>query len=366
MSQIQRVFLSLVVCLALGVTAEAACVSQPLPIPSTVTDEVTLGSCISISDYYNKYELTNLTKGRRLRFTVTKVTLPQILIRLERAGSHVLQSSDYSKSTVTMDVEIPANATYTLIVRAITAGSLGRYTLSVADLDDPYATAQIVPIAGRVVGSGGAAFRSDLKLHNTSAATITGNIVVTPRNQSASATDVQVPFSVPAGGVLFYEDVYGTLMNANGAARLTVVPANAATGLIVDTSTYTALPDGGELGQSPTVFRANDFVRGPANLISVTGKASERSNLFIMTGNVATTIIWYLSDSNGVQIRAATATYPANATIQTSVADVMGVPTPANGVLRAEVLTGGEVRLAMNLVHNVSNQGRWLDFKPKP
>lgn len=367
MSRIQRVLLAFVVWLAAGAAARAACVNQPLAIPSTINDEVTLSSCISISDYYNKYELANLTKGRRLRISVTKITLPQILIRLERAGSLVLQSSDYSKSTLTMDVEIPADATYTLIVKAITAGSIGKYTLSISDLNDPYATAQIVPIAGRVVGLGGAAFRSDLKLHNTSAARIDGTIVITPRNQSAGTTDAQVPFSVPAGGVLFYEDVYGTLMNnANGAARLAVVPANGATGLIVDTSTYTALPDGGELGQSPTVFRASEFVKGPATMVSITGKASERSNLFIMTGNAETTIRWTLTDANGVQVRTATATYAPNATFQTSVADVMGVPTPPNGVLRAEVFLGGEVRLAMNPVHNVSNQGRWLDFKAMP
>src|ERR1051325_3486303 len=362
----ERALVSFVVCLALGVTAEAACVNQPLSIPSTVNDEVTLSSCISSSDYYNKYELTNLEKARRLRFTVTKITLPQILIRLERAGSLVLQSSDYSKSTLTMDVEIPANATYTLVVKAITAGSIGKYTLSVSDLNDPYAAAQIVPIVGRLVGLGGAVFRSDLKLHNTSTAKIDGTIIITPRNQSAGTTDAQVPFSVPAGGVVFYEDVYGTLMNANGAARLAIVPANGASGLIVDTSTYTALADGGELGQSPTVFRADEFVKGPATMVSVTGKASERSNLFIMTGNTETTILWTLSDANGVQIRTATAKYAPNATFQTSVADVTGVPVPPNSVLRAEISLGGEARLAMNPVHNVSNQGRWLDFKALP
>ena len=131
-----------------------------------------------------------------------------------------------------------------------------------------------------------------------------------------------MPFSVPAGAVLFYEDVYGMLMNGNGAARLAIVPANGATGLIVDTSTYTALPDGGELGQSPTVFRANEFVKGPAKMVSVTGKASERSNLFIMTGNAETTILWTLSDANGVQVRTATASRQAFANAATA----MNVP----------------------------------------
>jgi hypothetical protein len=370
MPTIHRLSALLLLCLAFAASSAQAqgsqCVQRPLTIPSTVNGEITISSCINISDYYDTYQLTGLQKGRKLRFTMTKGTLLNMLVRLERSGSTVIQASDYSKSTITMDVEIPASQTYNLIVKTITAGGLGRYTIAVADLDDPNATAQIVPIVGHVTGSGGSAFRSDLKLYNTAATPITGRLVLTPRNQSVGAGDLEMPFNVPAGGVLFYEDVYAVAApGVNGAARLAVVPDNAATGLVVDTSTYTAQSDGGELGQSPTVFRASDFTAAPATLVSVTGKATERSNLFIMTGAAETTIIWTLRDANGVQLATVTRTYAPNATFQTSVSDVTGKATPPNGVLRAQI-NSGQARIAMNPVNNVSNQGRWLDFKPAP
>ena len=42
-----------------------------------------------------------------------------------------------------------------------------------------------------------------------------------------------------------------------------------------------------------------------------------------------------------------------------------GKASPPNGVLLARI-NSGQARIAMNPVNNVSNQGRWLDFKPAP
>lgn len=249
----------------------------------------------------------------------------------------------------------------------------GPYTLTVTvnggTTEPPAATSntQIVPIVGHVSGAGGSAFRSDLKLYNGSSSTVTGRLVFTPRNQSRSASDPSVPFNVPPFGVRFYEDVYlQGYPGGSGAARLTIVPDSSTSApLVVDTSTYTANPDGGELAQSPTVSVAADFYPAGKKLVGLMGKGSERSNVFVMTGASGATIVWRLRDSNGVGSQTFTHDYAKDSTFQMSIADITGGTAAPNSSLEATIQSGS-ARIALSPVNNVSNQGRWTDFKVAP
>ena len=250
----------------------------------------------------------------------------------------------------------------------------GPYTLAVTinggTTEPPTTTSsntQIVPIVGHVSGAGGSAFRSDLKLYNGSSSTVTGRLVFTPRNQSRSTSDPSIAFNVPPFGVRFYEDVYLLAYPAgSGAARLTIVPDSAtAAPLVVDTSTYTATPDGGELAQSPTVTVTSDYYPAGKKLVGLLGKGSERSNIFVMTGASGATIVWRLRDSNGVGSQTFTHDYAKDATLQMSVADIIGTTPAPNSSLEA-VIQSGSARVASSPVNNVSNQGRWSDFKVAP
>ncbi len=226
---------------------------------------------------------------------------------------------------------------------------------------------QVVPIVGHVTGVGGSEFRSDLQLYNPSNGVISGSFIYTPRNQSASTADTTVTFEIPPFYVLVYEDIYdATFPGVNGAARLVIVlDRGVRTRPIVETSTYTATPDGGELGQSPTVFLDTEYAGVGARLAGVLGKVTERTNLFLMTGEQGVTIRWSYRDSFSRPVPPFVRAYPGSATFQLAAAEVLGFPPAPNASLEA-FIEAGSARIASNPVNNITNQGRWSDFKIVP
>jgi hypothetical protein len=359
---------------AVSAPAQSQCITRVLDVPSSVSGELTISSCKNSSNYYDVYHLKDMTAGRKLRFTMTKGTIPNLHLQLQRVSGLqiviVVSKSEFSRNTMTMDVELPLSlATYTLIVDSGENFGTGSYTLSVQDIEVGNTAMQVIPIVGHVAGVGGSEFRSDVKLLNPTGATITGRMVFTPRGQSMSDSDTSIAFSVPTMSVAFFEDVYvHAFPGGSGAARVTILPDGSAPGLIVDTSTYTALPTGGELGQNPTVFGPADYSGPSSTLMAVIGKSTERTNYFVMTGPAETTINWRYRNAQGTPSLSITRTYPPTSTTQGSVSDlfsaVLAVPS-ANGTLDATIQTGS-ARLALSPVNNVSNQGRWVDFKKKP
>lgn len=358
--------------LALSGTAfgQSNCVDRDLAVPSTVTGEITIGSCKQGSEYHDIYHIHGLTAGRQLRFVLTKTTLPNLKFELTRVQNltiiDVINTSEYSKSSLTIDVEIPVTQDpYNVFISGITSYSTGGYSLSVMDLNTPNLSTQIVPIVGRLQGGGGSIFRSDLKLYNPTTTAMTGSLVFTPRGQSASGADASVRYNIPPQSVRFYEDVYSTAFPGGaGAARLAIVPDVPSAKPVVDSSTYTALADGGELAQTPTPFTSAMLFSGQ-KLVGMLGKSSERSNLFVMTGPADVTIAWRYRDANGVAMPAVTRSYPRDSTSQFPVSDIVGSTPGANGSIEATIQSGA-ARVALSPVNNISNQGRWIDFQVSP
>lgn len=338
---------------------------RTLSIPDSVTGEVTIGSCKQESEYHDIYHIPNVAGGRQLRFVLTRTTLPNLHLEITRVANLTIidlyNKFEFSKTTITADIEIPVTTQINIFVAGASSFSTGGYTLTVSDLPASGGTKQFVPIVGRLAGAGGSQFRSDLKLYNPTSSPITGKLVFTPRGQSEDGSDVAVSYNVPALGVAFYEDVYATAFPGGaGAARLAIVPDGASIP-VVDSSTYTALPDGGELAQSPTILVPTAFKSGVQ--VAVVGKAGERTNVVVITGTEDVTIAWRYRDASGVVRGTATRTYARNATHQFGISDLFAV-TP-NGSIEGTIQTG-TARLALSPVNNVSNQGRWLDFQTVP
>lgn len=370
--------------------ADAACTTAtPITPPVTLTGSIGFGTCTDILGLREDVYSVNVTAGQTIDIDFTSRSFETFLYMYLGNGTSIPTNSVSFLPLVGSGIS-EQTAHYTFVTGGtykIEAASLwssdpvptslpwaGSYTLSVTltggtTTPPPTTTSntQIVPIVGHVSGAGGSAFRSDLKLYNGSSSTVTGRLVFTPRNQSRSSSDPSIAFNVPPFGVRFYEDVYLLgYPGGSGAARLTIVPDSSTSApLVVDTSTYTANPDGGELAQSPTVSVASDFYPAGKKLVGLMGKGSERSNIFVMTGSSGATIVWRLRDSNGVGSQTFTHDYAKDSTFQMTMADITGGTAAPNSSLEATIQSGS-ARVALSPVNNVSNQGRWSDFKVAP
>lgn len=357
------------------------CYAGTMSCNQTASGRVSLDSCNS-SELYAVGYVFNGTAGQSVTFRATSADFAMTLVigdgRPDSSTTILRQQDEFTRgATATITMSLPFTGPYLVLVTPGTRTTFGNYSVTITCGSSPQpqpptpqppsatATTQIVPIVGRLAGAGGSAFRSDVKIYNPTSSVITGTLVFTPRGQSASPADNTVAFSVPIGGVRFYEDVYATgYPGGSGAARLTVI-TNGSAQPVIDTSTYTATADGGELAQSPTVVRPADFSAAGTKHVALLGKSSERTNVFVMTGTTDTTIRWQYRDASGGFGPSTTRTYAKDATHQTTVQDLIGFPPAANATLEATIVTGS-ARLAISPVNNVSNQGRWSDFKVTP
>jgi hypothetical protein len=369
--------------------AQATCSgSTPITAPATLHGNIQFSTCTDLLGIREDVYSIAVTAGQTLDVDYSSTSF-DVFLWVSKSGASIPTTrvsflnlvTGGGTSRVTAHTTITSSGTYTIEAESLwgvdpVPSSLpwsGPYTLVVTltggTSNPPGTTAntQIVPIVGHVAGAGGSAFRSDLKLYNGSSSTVTGRLVFTPRNQSRSASDPSIAFNVPPFGVRFFEDVYlQGYPGGSGAARLSIVPdTTTSAALVVDTSTYTATSDGGELAQSPTVSTTADYFGSGKKLIGLLGKGSERSNVFVMTGSTDVTIQWRLRDSNGVGSQTFTKSYAKDSTFQMSVADITGAPPPPNASLEATIQSG-TARVALSPVNNVSNQGRWSDFKVAP
>lgn len=368
--------------------AQAMCAgATPITPPVTINGNIQFSTCTDILGLREDVYSVSVTAGQTLDIDYASTSF-DVFLWVSKSGASIptnrvsfLDASGHGTSRVTAHTVIASSGTYTIEAESLfgidpVSSSLpwsGPYALVVmltgGTSNPPTTTSntQIVPIVGHVTGAGGSAFRSDLKLYNPSSSTVTGRLVFTPRNQSRSASDPSVAFNVPPFGVRFIEDVYlQGYPGGSGAARLSIVPdSTTSAALIVDTSTYTANPDGGELAQSPTVATAADFYGAGKKLVGLLGKGSERSNVFVVTGSADVTIVWRLRDSNGAGAQTFTKSYTKDSTFQLSVTDITGAVPAPNSSLEATIQSGS-ARVALSPVNNVSNQGRWADFKVAP
>ncbi|HEV8432319.1 MAG TPA: PPC domain-containing protein [Thermoanaerobaculia bacterium] len=362
------------------VHTDTTCPATQISPPATINGYISYATCASVIGTLEDVYSVNVTAGQTIDIDYLSHSFDTFLYMYLGNGTSAqtqrvsfLDINNQGTSEAKIHYTFTAAGTYLIECETLftpgypTLPVTGPYTLTVSltGTQPPPPTssaAQIVPIVGHLNGLGGSAFRSDLKLYNPSGSTITGKIKFTPRGQSASTSDPVISFNIGPKAVLFYPDVYlNGYPSGSGAARVAITRDNASsTPLIVDTSTYTANSDGGELGQSPTVM--TDFAASGTTLTGVLGKNSERSNLFIMTGSSGATIQWTYRDTFGGSATTLVRSYPQDSTTQLAVSDLLGFSPSANSSLEAQIQSG-TARVALSPVNNVSNQGRWIDFR---
>jgi hypothetical protein len=355
-----------------SIFAQTNCSPVPITLPFAVSGTLSISDCLQNGYYYDKYK-TNLNAGTQITIeasapsTTTLTWLDVGIYRWIDSGpslgwNRVIEKTEYTpeRNVLKFDFQAPYSADYMFLLDG--GSSVGAYNFAVRLLAAG-GPKQIVPIVGHVTGAGGSEFRSDLKLYNPTSTIMTGRLVFTNRGQSETTHDTSISYSIAPNAVTFFRDVYTVAFpGATGSARLSVVP-DGSNAPIVDSSTYTALSDGGELAQSPTVLAPGSFMSGVQ--VAALGKAGERTNLFVITGSQDVTIYWKYRDAAGVQRATSAKTYVHDATHQFSVSDLLGISPDANGSLEANVVSG-VARIAFSPVNNVSNQGRWLDFQRVP
>lgn len=355
-----------------SIFAQTNCSPIPITLPFAVSGALSISDCLQNGYYYDKYK-TNLNAGTQITLEASapsSTTLTWITVGIYRwiesgpslGWNRVIEKTEYTpeRNVLKFDFQAPYSADYMFLLDG--GSSVGAYNFSVKLLAVS-GPKQIVPVVGHVTGVGGSEFRSDLKLYNPTSTIITGRLVFTNRGQSETTQDTSISYNIAPNGVTFLQDVYRVAFpGASGAARLSVVP-DGSTAPIVDSSTYTALSDGGELAQSPTVLAPASFMSGVQ--VGALGKTGERTNLFVITGPQDVTIYWKYRDAAGVQRGTSAKTYVHDATYQFSASDLLGLIPEPNGSLEANVVIG-IARIAVSPVNNVSNQGRWLDFQRVP
>ncbi|HEV7922320.1 MAG TPA: PPC domain-containing protein [Thermoanaerobaculia bacterium] len=367
-----------------GRFAAAACSATPIVPPATIRGTISSGSCTDILGLREDIYSVKVSAGQTLDIDFSSTSFETFLYVYLGNGTSIETSrisylnlvTGGGTSHVTARHTFATAGTYNIEAESLWSGSLpttlpwqGPYTLAVTLSGGTPApttsTSRVVPVVGHLSGAGGSVFRSDVKLFNPSGSVATGKMQFTPLGQSASSSDPVVSFNIAANAVVFYGDVYLLAYpGGSGAARVSIV-RNDGGALLLDTSTYTALSDGGELAQSPTVLSASDYYTAGARLLGFLGKAGERANIFVATGSTDVTIEWTYRDAFGTANAPFARTYPHDSTTQISASSLLGFAPGANSSLQA-LIVAGSARPALSPVNNISNQGRWVDFRVLP
>jgi len=237
---------------------------------------------------------------------------------------------------------------------------------------------QVVPVVAATAGAHGSQWASDLKLHNPYGEAVFFDLVYTPRGESKGEASVRIPMSVGPNQTLVIEDAYHHgFPSQSGAARVDIEMAeNPDTqapypDLIVDAAVFNNEGEGREYGQSPTVFNTADLESAIGAYRMTIGKATERTNLAITTGNQGATVQWDAYDPAG-QKRDDTVImdYPANSFTQhysdgiypDGVTTLFRAEQLPNSALEATILSGSAA-ISLTTNNNASNDSRWKDFR---
>lgn len=125
------------------------------------------------------------------------------------------------------------------------------------------ATRMIVPVAGSVRGANNSVFKTRVVIENRWSNPITGKLVFHPAGAPGSSSDPSLPYSLPAGAFVAYDDVVASL-HASGLGSLDVIPDVVGPGVqlepLVRADVISLAPGGGEYSASlPVVASASGY-----------------------------------------------------------------------------------------------------------
>jgi len=213
----------------------------------------------------------------------------------------------------------------------------------------PPPTEQVIALIANLDGKLGSHWVSDVKITNPYAWTMTVMLQGTPHDTSASGSDPTLTRTIPPGGTVGIEDVFGALFGSGeqGKARL-LITASDGNGLglgapVVTSNIYNAASGGGEFQTYGAPIDVNALAPAGTVLGDTTVKGvGERYNFDVTTGSTGATIRYTYRDSMGGDERTKTVSYKPDATRQhVDAQDLFGLSSFApSSSITAEIQAG--------------------------
>ncbi len=275
-------------------------------------------------------------------------------------GGYTYYGRTASKSDTSLEITGLAPGDYFIIVESetdphdfqkntVTSEPSDRVWVSTTGGVPPPASQQVVALIANLDGALGSHWMSDVKITNPYDQAMTVVLQGTPHDTSASPSDPTLMRTIPPGGTVGIEDVYGALFGAGeqGKARLWITASDAnGVGLgppVVTSNIYNAAPGGGEFQTYGAPLAADDFAVAGTVLGDTTVKGDgERYNFDVTTGASGATIRYTYRDTMGDDVRTKTVSYKPNATRQHVGAEALfglSVFAPSSSIV-AEIQSG--------------------------
>ena len=210
-------------------------------------------------------------------------------------------------------------------------------------------TAKVIPVVGSVTGAFGAQFKTDVQLLNTTGGTLTGSMVYHPAGTSGQPTDPTVPYSLPAGQVVFLSDfVAGLGLTGIGSLDF-VVPSGQIAPLTI-TRVYNDAGTNGTSGFTEDLVGTTSadphvmFQGATGFMITPPDPAKARFNIGIRSLSQGVTLTATLKSATGTTIATVTKTYQPNWFEQPSATVLFGVASiGANNIVQISVSSGSAI-----------------------
>jgi len=208
----------------------------------------------------------------------------------------------------------------------------------------PTLETRFLPVVGSTAGVGGSFFRTSMQLHNSTASSMTGQIVFHPSGSSGSAADPLLAYTLSPGQTQSIEDLLPAVGRSGlGSADIEVTSG----GMPVATArVFNDAGAAGTTGFTEEPMLAEDALRAGSSgvLLLPTNLVSFRFNVGVRTLDAGAAATLTLRDAAGVLVATVSRAFPPNYHEQQSAAGFLGVSTlPAGGSITIAVAAGSAI-----------------------
>jgi streptogramin lyase len=208
----------------------------------------------------------------------------------------------------------------------------------------PTLETRILPVVGSTAGVGGSFFRTSMQLHNSTAASMTGQIVFHRSGSPGSGSDPLLAYTLAPGQTQSIPDLLPALGRSGlGSADIDVTAGG------VPTATVRVFNDAGAAGTTGFTeepMRAEEALRvASSGVLLIPADATRfRFNVGVRTLESGASATLTLRDASGTVVATLSRTFPATYYEQQSAGVFLGVSTlPAGGSIMIAVTTGAAI-----------------------
>jgi streptogramin lyase len=219
-------------------------------------------------------------------------------------------------------------------------GQIGRLSV----VRGPTLETRILPVVGSTAGVGESFFRTSIQLHNSTASSMTGQIVFHRSGSPGSGSDPLLAYTLASGQTLSIAE----LLPAMGRSGLGTADVEVTSGS-VPAMTVRVFNDAGAAGTTGFTeepMRAEEALRPGASgvLLLPADLTRFRFNLGVRTLESGATATLTLRDAAGAVVTTASRTFPTTYHEQESASAFLGVSTlPAGGSITVAAGSGGAI-----------------------